>query len=58
MNLQEVTHKARREHICSQCGRRIHEGEVYVKAPRPGAELVAPAKFHQDCYRKLQQERS
>lgn len=53
MTLASITHTARRSHICSQCGRTIHTGERYVRAPAPGGGLVAKQAMHSKCYSAL-----
>lgn len=53
MSLDEITHTARRDHLCASCGMTIRTGERYVRAPLPGGGLVAKKPMHSKCYSAL-----
>ena len=52
MSLAEITHTARRDHLCAFCGLTVRTGERYVRAQSPGG-AQAKKPFHSDCYRGL-----
>lgn len=52
MILDQITHTARRSHICASCGRTVHVGERYVRAQDPAGGRVAKRAFHESCYVK------
>jgi hypothetical protein len=45
----EVTHTARRDHLCAFCGMTVRTGERYVRAQSPGGAQAKKA-FHSACY--------
>jgi proteasome lid subunit RPN8/RPN11 len=51
--MNEITHTARRGHICASCGMTICTGERYMRAPLPGGGLVAKKAMHSKCYTAL-----
>ncbi len=53
MNLDSITHLARRQHQCAFCGLSIPTGERYVRAQVPGGGLLAKRAFHSKCYSGL-----
>lgn len=53
MNLDQITHEARRQHQCAFCGRTVQAGELYVRAQVPGGGLLAKRAFHSKCYSGL-----
>ena len=52
MSLAEITHTARREHLCAFCGMTVCTGERYVRAQSPGGAQAKKA-FHSRCYQGL-----
>jgi hypothetical protein len=48
----EVTHTARRDHLCAFCGMTLRTGERYVRAQSPGGAQAKKA-FHSKCYQGL-----
>lgn len=52
MNLDSITHTARRDHLCAFCGRTVATGTRYVRAPAPGG-AQAKKPFHSKCYQGL-----
>jgi hypothetical protein len=48
----EVTHTARRDHLCAFCGMTVRTGERYVRAQSPGGAQAKKA-YHSGCYRGL-----
>ncbi|OIJ42544.1 hypothetical protein [Massilia timonae] len=53
MNLDQITHLARRQHQCAFCGRTVQAGERYVRTQVPGGGRLQKRAFHQGCYRGL-----
>jgi hypothetical protein len=53
VNLDSITHTARRPHQCAFCGRTVQSGEQYVRAQMPGGGRLEKRAFHQGCYRGL-----
>jgi hypothetical protein len=45
----EVTHTARRDHLCAFCGMTVRKNERYVRAQSPGG-AQAKKPFHSACY--------
>jgi hypothetical protein len=52
MNLDSITHTARRDHLCAFCGLTVRTGEQYVRAQSPGG-AQAKKPFHIKCYQGL-----
>lgn len=52
MSLDHITHTSRRDRLCASCGRTVHTGEQYVRAPVPGGPQAKRA-FHSKCYAGL-----
>ena len=50
MTLHDITHTARRSHLCASCGRTVHTGEQYVRAQMPGGGRLAKVPLHTACY--------
>ena len=50
--LDEITHTARRDHLCAFCGLTVRTGERYVRAQSPGGAQAKKA-YHSGCYRGL-----
>jgi len=50
MNLNQITHTARRDHRCAFCGLTVPAGQQYVRAPVPGGGLAAKKPMHIGCY--------
>jgi len=48
----EITHTARRDHLCAFCGMTVRTGERYVRAQSPGGAQAKKA-FHSKCYAGL-----
>lgn len=53
MNMDQITHEARRQHQCAFCGLSIPTGERYVRAQVPGGGRAAKVAFHSKCYASL-----
>lgn len=53
MNLDQITHTARREHRCAFCGLTVPAGQQYVRAPVPGGGRLEKRAFHSKCYQGL-----
>jgi len=51
-SLDNITHTARRDHLCAFCGMTVRTGERYVRAQSPGGAQAKKA-FHSGCYRGL-----
>ena len=52
MSLAEITHTARRDHLCAFCGMTVRKDERYVRAQSPGGAQAKKA-FHSKCYQGL-----
>ena len=52
MKLEEITHTARRDHLCAFCGMTVQKNERYVRAQSPGGAQAKKA-FHSKCYTGL-----
>jgi len=52
VSLDEITHKAHRDHLCAFCGMTVQKNERYVRAQSPGGAQAKKA-FHIGCYRGL-----
>ena len=52
MNLDSITHTARRDHLCAFCGMTVKKDERYVRAQSPGGAQAKKA-FHTKCYQGL-----
>ena len=50
--LDEITHTARRDHLCAFCGLTVQKNERYVRAQSPGGAQAKKA-FHTKCYQGL-----
>ena len=51
-SLDEITHTARRDHLCAFCGMTVQKNERYVRAQSPGGAQAKKA-YHSGCYRGL-----
>lgn len=49
MNLDSITHTARRDHLRAFCGMTVRKNEQYVRAQSPGGAQAKKA-FHSKCY--------
>jgi len=52
VSLAEITHTARRDHLCAFCGMTVRKDERYVRAQSPGGAQAKKA-FHSKCYTGL-----
>jgi len=51
-SLDNITHTARRDHLCAFCGMTVASGTQYVRTQSPGG-AQAKRPFHIKCYQGL-----